>query len=201
MLKAKLLAMCVCPALLAPPAILAVHKPARHAVAHLLHHAAERLDQAPPPMVAAVDCLPVVAGGGPGVPGVGEVALPAGLLAPIGGYNGEPGFYPATYTGGPGGGFVGGGPGSFSGGDGGGGGGVPGTTSGGSPGTGISPVTPSGTSPAPGSTPVTPVTPGLPITNGGTPSATVPEPAAWLLMVVGFGAIGIAVRTRRPTLA
>ena len=195
MLKAKLLAMCVCPALLTPPAILAVHKPARHAVAHLLHRAAEHLDQAPPPMVAAVDCLPVVAGGvaPEGVPPVGEIALPAGLAAPVGGYSGSSALYPATYTGGPGGGFVGGGPGSFGGGGGGGGGGgvTPGTISSSLPNTGTSSSMPEGTSPP------TPKTSGTPVTSLSTPSATVPEPAAWLLMVIGFGAVGVAVRTRQ----
>lgn len=52
MIRAKLLAMCVCPAIAAPPAILAVSPPARHTVAHVLHHVAGRLDHRVPPVAA-----------------------------------------------------------------------------------------------------------------------------------------------------
>ncbi len=70
MIKAKLIALCVCPAVTAPPAIMAVSPPARHAVAYVLHRAARRLDHTPraaaqPPLVAALaapaPCPPVIA--------------------------------------------------------------------------------------------------------------------------------------------
>ncbi len=72
MIKAKALAMCVCPVVAAPPTVLAVHPPARHAVARILHHAANRLDRhpepaSPPPATAApavaLACGPPVGGG------------------------------------------------------------------------------------------------------------------------------------------
>lgn len=86
MLKAKLLAMCVCPAVLAPPAILAVHRPARHAVSHLLQRTAHRLDAripavvpAPKPAIqyASAPCAPTIAdaGGAGTAPTVGRVGL------------------------------------------------------------------------------------------------------------------------------
>ena len=66
MIKSKVLAMCVCPALAAPPTILAVSPPARHAVVHVLHHAANRLERhvAPfptAPQTAAIPCAPSLA--------------------------------------------------------------------------------------------------------------------------------------------
>lgn len=70
MIKAKLLAMCVCPALGAPPAILAVSPPARHVVVHALQHAARRLDHHVPSLgpapgtalaAAAPPCAPAIA--------------------------------------------------------------------------------------------------------------------------------------------
>ena len=189
MIKAKLLAMCVCPALLAPPTILAVHKPARHAVAHLLHRAAERLDHAAsaPVAVAAVDCLPVVAsGGGAGLPVIGPVGsneILASNVGPISGDTGS-GFLPVAFGSGSGS-FAGGG---FGGGGGSGGGGTPGTPGGG--GSVTPPITP----------PVPPVSPGGGGNgSGGSASSGTPEPAAWLLMLTGFGAVGTAIRYQRVT--
>ena len=85
MLKAKIAALCVCPALVAPPVIVAVHKPARHAVAHLLQRAANRLDGTPAPVAppiqyANLPCAPTLAdagggGGGEGVPTIGGLGL------------------------------------------------------------------------------------------------------------------------------
>jgi hypothetical protein len=35
----------------------------------------------------------------------------------------------------------------------------------------------------------------------GSPTALVPEPATWAMMLVGLGAIGVAARNRKPGLA
>ena len=61
--SAKLIAMCVCPALAAPPAIMAVSPPARHRVAHALHRAADRLEprHALAQAAASLPCAPVIA--------------------------------------------------------------------------------------------------------------------------------------------
>ena len=73
MIKNHLMALCVCPALLAPPAVLAVNTPARHAVAHVLHLAADRLDRhpaaraSPAAEFAALSCTPTFAGLGEGL--------------------------------------------------------------------------------------------------------------------------------------
>lgn len=78
MIKAKLLALCVCPAVATPPAIVAASPPARHAVARAVLHVADRLDRpwapaspspqllaaCPPPLVTA-DPAPVATLGGP----------------------------------------------------------------------------------------------------------------------------------------
>ncbi|MGI4877839.1 MAG: PEPxxWA-CTERM sorting domain-containing protein [Janthinobacterium lividum] len=211
MLKAKLLALCVCPALLTPPAILAVNRPARHAVAHVLHRAADRLDHKPaarpaivaPAEYASLPCSPILAAGdggllpaGPGLAGLTPGGLPlpdltrvadSGSLFPVGYYGssgaGGGGFGPAGGGGGsapgggtsPGGGTTPGGPGS------------PSDTSPPS----VTPTSPIGG----GSTPLPPETGGTPPIgsvpgSGGTSNGTVPEPAAWALMIIGFGAIG-----------
>ncbi len=128
MLKAKVLAMCVCPTLAVPPAVIAVHAPARHAVAHLLHRAAHRLDRAEPvPAVAAtpaaaLPCAPslAAAGGGGALPVVGGSSIggtgEAGLILAATGEAASPGL---GFSGGDNG-YSGGG---FGGGGGGGGGG------------------------------------------------------------------------------
>ena len=203
MLKAKLLAMCVCPVLATPPAILAVHLPARHAVAHLLRRVAHRLDaSAKPdtPAAVAVPCTPVVAGGG-AVPvgGLGDLAGGTGIVpvwsptlagSPISGYTGVDNF---------GGGNVGGG--GYTGGnvgDGGGFGGPSGGPSGpagGSSGGAISPVSPPGL-PVPG-TPTAGLLPIGPVTQ----ISGAPEPTTWLFLVVGFGLVGALVRTTRRPMA
>lgn len=66
---------------------------------------------------------------------------------------------------------------------------VGGTTGGGGGGTGGGGSTPPDTS-------VTPVSPAVPVTPV-TPVAAVPEPATWLTLLLGFGAIGGALRSRR----
>ncbi len=193
MLKAKVLAMCVCPAAVAPPAIIAFHPPARHAVAHLLHRAANRLDH---PRVAAVAlpsaCLPIAGGvpaiGGPGEAPAGGIALaalgPTPLLASalpaapgVGIADVGPGGYGGGYSGG-GGGYVSGG--GYVGG-GGGGGGIGGDV---------------GTPPIRGGeatvAPPTNVSPA-----GGAPGVSgTPEPGTWLLFVGGFGLVGVMARRR-----
>ena len=207
MLKAKLLAMCVCPVLATPPAILAVHRPARHAVAHLLHRVAHRLDASakpdtPPdtPIAVAVPCTSVVAGGG-SVPvggGLSELAGGTGIV-PVSSPNlgGGPS---SSYAGGDnfGGGNVGGGgyTGGNVGGGGGGGFGGPSGPAGGSSGGAISPVNPPGLP-----VPATPTAGPLPI-GPVTQISGAPEPTTWLFLVVGFGSVGALVRTtRRPVAA
>lgn len=191
MIRAKVLAMCVCPVVAAPPTLLALHPPARHAVAHMLHRAARRLDHepTPAPLAAAVPlpCAPSLASAD------GELPVVGGAL--IGGNNevGPLAFAnnsPSTGIGGGygGGGFFGGG----SGGSGVGGGG------GGTSGTGPS-VVPTGVTPV-GVTPVVgvPFTPpgalpiGAPVQVSGAP-----EPATWLFLVVGFGLVGAITRSGR----
>lgn len=70
----------------------------------------------------------------------------------------------------------------------------------GSPGTPDTPETP-GTPGTPGNpgTPGTPDTPGNPGTPGTNPTnpGAVPEPASWLMLIAGFGAIGVSLRRRR----
>lgn len=168
MLRTKLLAMCVCPALLAPPTILAVHKPARKAVARVLHRTADRLDRRSTPAVpvtqyAALPCAPVLAGTGDGLLlGAGGFGggLPVTSLTGFGGDNGSStgGGAPAMPV--SGGGFVGGG-------------------GGGGSGLVVAPASP------------------LPIGSAPTPVSGVPEPQSWALMIAGFGAVGATMRGRR----
>lgn len=206
MIKAKLLAMCVCPALAAPPTILAVSPPARHAVAHVLHRAANRLDHhspsaaaAPPP--AALSCTPSLTAADGGLPVVGSEG--GGSLGGLGGGLAGIGDTPGGQSGGESGfadGYGGGGGGGF--GIGVGGGGLPGPMSSGTlVAGGGSPSAPAGP-PAPG-VPVVPVTfplhAPLPVSGPAGPTSTAPEPAAWLLMVAGFGVVGGVVRLKRSS--
>lgn len=180
MLKAKVLAMCVCPAAVAPPAILAFHPPARHAVAHALHNAANHLDNRPTATAAAAaPCLPALAGGVPGdglLGGgpVGFVPVPAQALA-------APAVLPAAITSQPtfasNGAYIGGG-GGYVGGYASGGGYVGGETGGGGPGTGA----------GGGAGPLPPA--------GGSAVSGAPEPAAWVFLVIGFGLVGAIARWR-----
>jgi hypothetical protein len=201
MLKAKLVALCVCPAVLAPPVIIAVHRPARHAVAHLLQRAAHRLDDRVPAIVSApatqyanIPCSPTLADaavGGGGAPMTGGIGLAS--LAPA-----DQSIYgdasrPGNGIGG-GGFFVGGGGASGGGGFGGGGGG-------GSGGGKLS----SGPILGPVSTPPATILSGgiagmIPPSVGST-MGSVPEPATWALLVTGFGVVGAGLRTKRTVAA
>lgn len=44
-----------------------------------------------------------------------------------------------------------------------------------------------------------PSNPALPVSASGSVTASVPEPAAWALLLVGFGALGVCLRARRKT--
>lgn len=200
MLKAKIAALCICPALVAPPVIVAVHKPARHAVAHLLQRAANRLDGvpvaapvAPPLQYANIPCAPTLAdAGGPGgAPVIGGVGL-ASLAGPEGGVFGDashPGNGFSFAGGGGGGGYPGGG--GSSGGIGGGGiggGGVPG--GGGTIGGGGGIIGGGGSSTLP---------PQLspPVSAPGTGVGSVPDPETWALLATGFTVVGVGLRYKR----
>lgn len=52
MISGKLAALCLCPALVATPAVIATHPKMRHAVAHIMHRAADRLEA---PVIAAAE--------------------------------------------------------------------------------------------------------------------------------------------------
>jgi len=191
MLKAKLVALCVCPAVLAPPAIVAVHRPTRHAVAHLLQRAAHRLDNGvpaaspAPAQYANIPCAPTFADtAGTGVPTIGGVGL-ATLLPPDGAIYGDA-SRAGSGSGGGGGFFLGGGGGGAGGG---GGGGVPGATSGAI----LTPVTTAPTDTAGGVI-------GAPPSVGGT-MGSVPEPGTWALLVIGFGVVGVGLRYKRVFIA
>ena len=178
------LTMCVCAA-----GTGAVVMPAAHIVQrHLAPHRAvvHRAVRAPLVDVAAVrpDCLPGVAaasgggneggGGGDGLalfaPAVAGAAVSGTGGFPFGGFGGAPGS-------GGGGGFNGGGqPGEEG----------PGGTA---PGMPLPPGMP--TTPGLPSVPVNPSSPSIPSTSNA------PEPASWVLMVAGFGAVGGAIRYRR----
>ena len=189
MLTSKLVALCVCPALLVPPVVLAVHKPARHAVARILHRAADRLDQhrpPPAPVVADVPCTPTFADAGtardfvgneqPGGRGADAMGSPDQLAGVQSGYLSEP-------NGKSGGGF--GGPDRSYGG----GGAI-------APGPAPVPVVPGDGSPV---VPLPPLGPDLPsstVPGSDIPVSGVPEPESWALMLLGFGMVGGAVRWR-----
>lgn len=209
MLKAKALALCVCPVVAAPPTILAVHPPARHAVAHLLHHAANRLDRSPahraaPVAAAPLPCAPSLASAG-GLPVTGGSIIGSVAAQPaVAAVDTTPGRFDGTSlygsdVGGSAiagsiGGAFGGGP--FGGGLLGGGGpaGAPdrGSVTGGAPGSsgpagGALPVSGPGAVGNGTPTPVAPVQSGSP----STPVSGAPEPTAWMLLAV-------ARRPRRP---
>ncbi len=210
MIKAKVLAMCVCPVIAAPPAIIAVHPPARHAIAHLLHRAARRLDPAPVVRSAPgpLPCAPSLAAGDGALPVVGGALLngapPVQLVsAPLGGGIGS--LYPADLgPSGGGGGFYGGGAGLTGGG---GVGGSVGSIGGAGPGGPQPGGSGSTTTPAGGTAPGTV---GLPIgvppvgigpggvlpPTGATAVSGAPEPSAWVFLVIGFGLVGAIARAR-----
>ena len=171
MISAKLAALCLCPALVATPAVLATHPKARHAVAHLLHRAADRLEtphRASPTQFASAPCLPGAIAGGLGhglaaplssfaagsARGIPTLPMPAGDVS-----SDVPGL--TAFNPGGGSGVVAGGGGGFGGSSGGGGGGY-------------------------GSAGMTP-----------TPVAGVTEPQSWALLITGFGATGVMLRGRR----
>lgn len=202
MLKAKLLAMCVCPAVLAPPTILAVHRPARHAVANLLQRAAHRLDDRVPAAIPApatlqyanIPCAPTLAeAAGSDVPVISGVGL--ARLSPADQAIYGDAALPGSGLGG-GGFFLGGGGGGGGGGTGGGGGG-----GGSGPGSSTNPVlTPVSTTP---STPLPSIGGSIglvPPSVGGT-MGSVPEPATWALLVTGFGVVGAGLRYKRVVTA
>lgn len=86
MLKSHIAALCICPALLAPPVLVAVHKPARHAVAHLLQRAATRLDDHPAPATPAPPVTPALPAYAnvPCAPTLGDASGPIeGVLLPF----------------------------------------------------------------------------------------------------------------------
>lgn len=189
MLKTKLLALCMCPAVLAPPAILAVHQPARHAVAHLLQRAAHRLDdhvpaiEAPGPSIryAEIPCAPTLAeAGGAGGSRLALDGFFASLLPTNGLVYGDASRYGSGI--GFGGGVLG-----IGAGIGGGGGGVTGS---------FSPIGTPGTPPT-----VATLRPGdqtiatRPSRVG--PTASVPDPSTWALLMTGFGAVGLGLRYKR----
>ena len=174
MLPAKLAALCLCPALVATPAVIATHPKARHAVAHLLQRAADRLEtpyRASPTQFASAPCVPGATAGGLGdglaaplssfaagsALGIPILPMPAGDLG-----SDVPGLTAFNPGGGSGGVAGGGGFGGSGGGGGGGGGGGYGS---------------------PGMTP--------------TPVAGVTEPQSWALLLTGFGATGVMLRGRR----
>lgn len=174
MISAKLAALCLCPALVATPAVIATHPKARHAIAHILHRAADGLEA---PAAAA----PVRFASAPCAPSFGTAPLSAGLVAPISSTVEASAFgvdalpIPIANLGGsdvsrmtlfnPSGGI-----GSSGGGIGGGGIGGSGAGSGSS---GVAP----------------------------TPVAGVTEPQNWALLVTGFGATGMLLRARRTAAA
>lgn len=204
MIKAKILAMCFCPALAAPPAILAVSPPARHAVAHVLHHAANRLEHraapvanAPqlallpctPSLVASDGALPIV--GSTGLGGIGGADLASLGILPASNGSGQTAF---------GGGSGYGGSSGF-----GGGGGMTASPADASHGASIArgeTLPASGTGPTSAQAPVVPVSFSAssppPVFGSGSSASTAPEPAAWMLMITGFGMIGAVVRMKRP---
>lgn len=217
MIKAKLLAMCVCPAIATPPAILAVHAPARYAVAHLLHRTAARLDHGTPVAklasapAAALPCTPSLDGAGGGLPVTGgdligggdgftvaSAAQAGGLPDGGGGFGGSSGdsggFVGGSSGSGPSGGGVTGGMVSGS-------GGLPGSSSGpnnvgsmgGTVGGGDLPLLPGGLSPVlPGS--------GYP-SSLPSPVSGAPEPTTWAFLVIGFGLVGAVSRRDRRVIA
>ena len=181
MIKVKVLAMCVCPAAVVPPTILAVSPPARHAFAHVLHHAANRLDHKALPhgeqrLALALPCTPSIVAGGTGMPVTG-----GGIIGSTGAAQlfSPPGDTPQIFAANDSAGRYGYGIGGYGGGIGGYGGG--GGYSGGGAGDGRQPPTPSTHQVLP-----------LPAVSGA------PEPAAWMFLVVGFGLIGAIGRRRLP---
>ena len=177
MISAKLAALCLCPALAATPALIATHPKARHAVAHILHRAADGLE-------APVAAAPVRFASAPCAPSFGTAPLSAGLAAPIStavevstfGVEGLP--IPVTALGGndvPG--LTSFNPGGSSG-VGGVGGSSAGIGAGGTSGAGAG---------SPGIAP--------------TPVDGVTEPQNWALLVTGLGATGVLLRARRTAAA
>lgn len=180
------LTMCVCAAGTGAAIVPAAHIVQRHLAPHRAVH---RVAKTPLIGVATVrpDCLPGVtaASGGGSNGGAGSDGLipfaPAMAGTPESGTGGFPfGGFGGAPDGGGGGGFIGGG--GF-------GSGGPGSA----PGTSLPPGTP--TAPGLPSVPVNPLNPGMPS------ASNAPEPASWVLMLVGFGAAGGAIRYRRTAAA
>ena len=183
MIRAKVLAMCVCPAAVVPPTILAVSPPARHAFAHMLHHAANRLDHKAPHgeqrLASALPCAPSIVAGGTGLPVTGgDVIGGTGAALASSPPADTPSIFAANDSAnrfGYGVGGYGGGIGAYGGGSG---------YSGGGAGDGRQP-------------PIQLTHQVLvpPAVSGA------PEPAAWMFLVVGFGLIGAIGRRRPPVSA
>ena len=76
MISAKLAALCLCPTLVATPIVVATHPKIRHAVAHMMHRAADRLE-------APRASSPVQLAAAPCAPGVSPGSLSAGSAAPL----------------------------------------------------------------------------------------------------------------------
>lgn len=179
MINSKLVALFVCPALIAPPVVLSVNKHARHAVARVLHRAANGLDRSRrsvPVQYAALPCVPTFAGSGGG-----EGLVPAGGLSSFGPLGAGT---PSVADGGRSApvGYGGGGFHSDSGG-----------SSGGGRGGELTIVPASPTSPMTGQ----PVVELTPTAQGVMPVAVVAEPHTWAMLIAGFGAVGAAMRHRR----
>ncbi len=172
MFSAKMAALCLCPALVATPAVIATHPKMRHAVAHFVHRAADRID---PPVIAAAEpighCPASYASEGPG--GQGS-STPAGLtgLAPqdLSALQGAGAPIGGGYSG------FGTGAGSF----------------------GSSPVSGIGGS---GLAPPAPTGPDNGIVTTPTIPDGVTEPQNWALLVTGFAVTGMLLRGRRPKAA
>ena len=184
MIRAKVLAMCVCPAAVVPPTILAVSPPARHAFAHALHHAANRLDHKALPyaeqrLATALPCAPSIVAGRTGLPVTGGDVI-GGTGAALA--SSPPADTPSIFAANDSANRFGYGVGGYGGGIGGYGGG--GGYSGGGAGDGSQPPTP-----------LTHLVLPPPAVSGA------PEPAAWMFLVVGFGLIGAIGRRRPPVSA
>lgn len=179
------MALCVCPALVATPAVIATQPKARHAVAHVLHRAADRLETphaehsaAPVPICPAVSAAPGGIAAAPALPLSGD---PAALATPVPGLaspQAAPDGFIASSFGGPVLGIASGRPGNI-----------------GSPPEGG--ITAIGTTPSTLATPVAAINP---VTTAD-PQAGVPEPESWALLVSGFAVTGLLLRARRRTAA
>ena len=177
MIPAKIAALCLCPALVASPAIIATQPKVRHVVAHFMKRAADRLE-APTPVLAArpksVACLPADSpiSLSQNIAPLSQLSQETGLrdilavatAGPLGGRNVHE---LSSFTAGSGIGNDGVGTGYTGGSSGGSAGGTPGQ---------------------------------IPIPISG-PLPGVTEPQNWALLVIGFGTTGMVLRARRPVKA